>query len=376
MLNERLKVALVTPSYAPRVGGVEVHVERLAYELVVKGNAVEIFTQIGPFERRSAGEQAKGNGASSPIVHEFRDSTGSKRFRMAPGLPLSLRRSAHTFDIVHAHGFHAWPALASTFGIDRPFVFTPHYHGYGHTPMARVLHVPYDRIARRIFRQATKVICVSQAEANQLAEDYPGVSEKIRVIRNGVDIESFSAVGGHVAHRPVVASIGRLERYKQVDRLLSAFSLVKSQAELVVVGDGPLRENLESQAKSMDRVRFLGRVGNSDLRKLQRMASVTVSLSLHEAYGLIVAEAVVGGGRAIVSNIPAHAEIAREFPDRVELVAPDASPLLVSEAVERALHAQRPREQNYESLSWERVVHDTANIYYDVLGRRPQALVQ
>jgi len=151
---------------------------------------------------------------------------------------------------------------------------------------------------------------------------------------------------------------------------------VKSQAELVVVGDGPLRENLESQAKSMDRVRFLGRVGNSDLRKLQRMASVTVSLSLHEAYGLIVAEAVVGGGRAIVSNIPAHAEIAREFPDRVELVAPDASPLLVSEAVERALHAQRPREQNYESLSWERVVHDTANIYYDVLGRRPQALVQ
>jgi glycosyltransferase involved in cell wall biosynthesis len=108
---------------------------------------------------------------------------------------------------------------------------------------------------------------------------------------------------------PVLLTIGRLERYKNVDLIIKAFDALGSAASLVVVGDGPDRPRLEKLAGR--RVRFTGRVSDADLDALLADADVVTSASDHEAFGLVVADGLTAGARVVASRIPAYLEVGR-----------------------------------------------------------------
>src|SRR5262249_22130951 len=85
------------------------------------------------------------------------------------------------------------------------------------------------------------------------------------------------------------------------------------------------------------RVCFRGRVSDGELRRWQRTATSTLSMSAREAFGLVLLEAAVAGGRGVASDIPAHAELAHRLGAagaRMAGVAPDVA------AVAAALDSQ------------------------------------
>jgi glycosyltransferase involved in cell wall biosynthesis len=108
-----------------------------------------------------------------------------------------------------------------------------------------------------------------------------------------------------------VLTVGRVERYKNVDLIIRAFSGVRTEATLVVVGDGPDRPRLERLAAGAGRVRFTGRISDAELEALLSAADVVTSASDHEAFGLVVADGLTAGARVVASGIPAHREIGR-----------------------------------------------------------------
>ena len=88
---------------------------------------------------------------------------------------------------------------------------------------------------------------------------------------------------------PVVLTVGRLERYKNVDLIIDAFRALPYSAVLVVVGDGPDRGRLERHAEASEPgwpVVFTGRISDSMLDRLFAQANVVTSASDHEAFGL------------------------------------------------------------------------------------------
>jgi glycosyltransferase involved in cell wall biosynthesis len=109
----------------------------------------------------------------------------------------------------------------------------------------------------------------------------------------------------------MVLTVGRVERYKNLDLIIRAFSGVRTEATLVVVGDGPDRPRLERLAATVGRVRFTGRISDAELEALLSTADVVTSASDHEAFGLAVADGLTAGARVVASRIPAHLEIGR-----------------------------------------------------------------
>jgi glycosyltransferase involved in cell wall biosynthesis len=105
---------------------------------------------------------------------------------------------------------------------------------------------------------------------------------------------------------PVILFCAKLQPWKRPMDVLSAFALADGhKSHLVFAGDGPLREELESRAHSLSldgRVHFLGFTNQSALPAVYRASDVLVLPSEHEAFGVVVNEAMLCGCPAIVSD--------------------------------------------------------------------------
>lgn len=355
------RVALLAPRFAPSVGGVEVHVAGIAHGLASRGHEVQVLTQA----RRTSSRR---DGAVT--VHAFREVVPSDAYPIAPGLVPWLRDHARDLDVVHAHSYHGVPALAAAVATSGPFVFTPHYHGTGHTPFARFVHRGYGRLGRRIFERADRVLCVSRAEADLVARDHPATADRIEVIPNGVDVQAISGAEPFPTETPVVLVLGRLLPYKRVDLVVRAMSALGNEAELVVLGDGADRPRLERLAREgAVHCRFVGRVPAPDVARWLTTASVVVSASEREAFGLTLLEALTAGARVVASAIPAHREVADVWGGggAVRLVE-DGD---VAAAVREQLRAGRLGPADRPRWSWDDVAARVADVYDGVVAGVP-----
>lgn len=355
-----MRIALAGPGYPPTPGGVEQVLAQTARALSRAGHEVEVFVQErrpphgSPHPDGLAPTEAAAEQDGGVRVHRF-PSRGPHDYPLAPGLARALAERSRGFDLVHGHSYHALTGLTAALTAHAPFVFTPHYHGTGHSPLRAALHRVYRPLGAQAFRRAAAVVCVSGAEAGLVAQHFPEAAAKCFVVPNGVDPQPIRAARPYPDEPPTLLSVGRLERYKRVDRLIEAFAELAYQgldgaggpgspgglagfggAQLVIVGAGPDRARLTALASRLAAagapgtaaIRFPGRIGDDELHRWLRTARVLCSLSEHEAFGLAPAEALVAGARVVLSDIPAHRELASAAAHR-----PDASALSAATAL-------------------------------------------
>jgi len=188
-------------------------------------------------------------------------------FKTTGFAPLFVRRLRKLRPaLLHAHfgpaGLRALP-LARALGI--PLVVT--FQGYDATvydEFARAskhyAHRAYVRRRKVLERGATLLIAVSNFIRGEMIRQGFG-GDKILVHYVGVDTESFCP-NPSVRREPIVLFAGRLAEKKGCQYLIRAMARVQSQSphtELVVIGDGHLRPELERlAAQSLRRYRFLG----------------------------------------------------------------------------------------------------------------------
>jgi glycosyltransferase involved in cell wall biosynthesis len=358
-----MRVSLVSPGFPPQLGGVEVVVRHLADELSGYGHQVTVYAQ----RPRGSSFQA---GRDYP-VRWFADWTGSRQFLVAPGLLRALWRDRGLFDVIHAHSFHAVPAMMAATVPKVPLVFTPHLLAAGGTRVASTVHIVYDPLATLLFRRAEKVTCVSAAEAELVLRRYPFIEPRLSVVPLGADIEALLAADPFDADRPVILVAGRLEAYKRVDTAIRAFARMRNKdPQLVICGTGSHRLALERLVRELgiaSRVSFRGQVSQEDLRRWQRTATVTLSLSEMECFGLVLLEAIVAGSRVVASDIPAHAELANRLGRAdagMALVPPDVA----AAAAELDLQVEMGRLATLpdQSLDWSATARQFEAVYRSV----------
>ncbi len=160
----------------------------------------------------------------------------------------------------------------------------------------------------------TGVITVSNSSKEKLvAGGVPG--ELIDVIPNGVNLEFFDGVTAEKSKRPRIIYVGRLIEYKHIDDLMLAFSKLKMDAELYIVGVGPERRKLEALAEKLgivNRTTFTGFVDDAKKVELLKSAHVFVLASTVEGFGIALVEAMAAGTPTLSANIPALREVAEE----------------------------------------------------------------
>lgn len=287
-----MKIIQVTPRYPPRTGGVETHVQQISERLVDRGHEVTVFTA-------DAGASVESHTTRNGVeVRRFRGFAPSDAFHIAPQIALAVRRA--DADVVHAHNYHSLPMLFAALGvIDERLVVTPHYHGGSASRLRDRLLSLYRPLGRWAMRRADAVIAVSEWERRELQRDF-GIDAT--VIPNGIDVERFADAEPEARERPYLLSVGRLEEYKGIQDVIRALGGLPD-FDLIIAGTGPYREQLEAIARDIDvrgRIEFLGYVDTDCLPGLYAGASVYVTLSRFEAFGMTVGEALAAGTPSVV----------------------------------------------------------------------------
>ena len=109
--------------------------------------------------------------------------------------------------------------------------------------------------------------------------------------------------------KPIVAFVGRLVGLKNIPALIHAFGPLKEKAQLVIVGDGPEREELETLAP--DAI-FTGMKSGDELLAWYNLIDILVLPSAQEAYGAVTGEALMAGAKVVVSRRSGSCDLVRE----------------------------------------------------------------
>lgn len=301
-----MKIVQVCPRYLPYIGGVETHVRELSKRLARRGFEVVVLTTD------SDGGLPKRETIDDVEVRRFGAWAPGDAYYFSRELKSYLLRNSDCFDVVHAHCYHAFPALYATQAKSgNRLVFTSHYHGTGHTFFRSMLHIPYRFVGRRIFDKADKVICVSGFEKGLIRERFEVDEGKFVVIPNGVNLTEFRNLQKRESHGRIILTVSRLEKYKGIQYLIRVLPLLDENVTLDVVGKGPYRESLMEIAQRLGvgkRIRFSHDLPREELLRKFADANVFALLSEHEAYGITVAEALCAGTPCIVTRTSALTE--------------------------------------------------------------------
>ncbi|MBA2720931.1 MAG: glycosyltransferase family 4 protein [Chloroflexi bacterium] len=365
----------MTPGYPPRIGGVERHVEVLANGAVDAALDVEVLT-TDPSGRLAAADRAGG-----VLIRRFRTVRGSDVFYLSPRMGWWLLRHAGRFDLIHGHSYHAPLALLAAIAarIHRvPFIVTPHYHGSGHTSVRRLVHTIYRFFGAWMIRSAALVICNSEAECRLVRTDF-GDDLPTAVILPGVEADDLIGAEPFDVVGKLILTGGRLETYKQVERAVMAMADLPSEYRLVIFGEGPARPSIEAAIRAgrlEDRVELVGRVSTLDLARWFRSATVFVSMSRKEAFGLTVLEAAAAGSAVVCSDIPAYRELVDRLPvGRVRITSVDAPPLAIARAIEDVAAATGGDTIGPLLPTWAAMVAGVVGSYATVLADRRSAAI-
>lgn len=185
-----------------------------------------------------------------------------------------------------------------------------------HSVVSRTISGRFGVLKRQIislfYPRADAVITVSQGCKDELVRDYRVLEKKITVIPNGIDLDSIRLrAAEEVADPwfcgdiPVIVTIGRLTKAKNLPLLLKAVSQVQKtqQVRLVIIGEGLERAALSTLSQKLglqDSVRFLGFQSNP--YKFLAKSSLFVLSSSWESFSLVIIEAMCLGVPVVATD--------------------------------------------------------------------------
>jgi glycosyltransferase involved in cell wall biosynthesis len=238
---------------------------------------------------------------------------------ISPAFPLWLRRAIkrHRPDVLHIHmpNVSAFWALLLTSARRIPWVV--HWHSdveQSRFKLSLRMGYPHYFIFERAVLEGAEGIIVTSPQYLEASKPLSPWSEKCHVIPLGVAPERLPEVseqdtqGLWKGSALRVLAVGRLSYYKGFETLVRAV-IGESDKELVIVGEGEERANLEAllaKAGNPAHIRLLGEVDDDTVHKL--MASCDVfclpSLERTEAFGLVLLEAMRYAKPLLVSELP------------------------------------------------------------------------
>jgi sugar transferase (PEP-CTERM/EpsH1 system associated) len=237
-----------------------------------------------------------------------------------------------------------------------------------------------QQVRRLLSPFVTDFVTVSRDLARWLIEEVRVPARKVRTIYNGVDTARY-ALGDRAAARralgippdwTVAGTVGRLDPVKDQIGLIRAFgqAAIKGKSALVIVGDGPVRRQLEALVKELalgDRVRLLGE--RDDVPLILRALDVFVLSSIGEGTSNAILEAMATGLPVIATRAGGNSELVRDGltgriiePRRPDVLAEALTAYLDDPVLARA-HGAGGRERAVGDFGLERMLAGYTALY-------------
>lgn len=387
-----MRILLLNDVAAP-VGGAEVLTYDLRDELRKRGH-----------DARVLASDACGNGGDADY-RCFGTTGGLRTLNRVANLRAvrSLRNALETFrpDVVHVRMFTTQLSpLILPLLREVPTVYNaPWYETICPTGLKLLrdgtrCEEPAGRACRRcLSRRAWVALMVQQRLIVRWLDAFDVVvanseTTRAKLVANGVDATRriYNGVPSRpmrpsLDERPVIAYAGRLSHEKGVDVLVEAFARVAAalpEAELLLVGDGPLRTEIDDRVAAnglASRVKMTGQLNRIDAERTMDAAWIQVAPSLlEEPFGIAAAEAMMRGTAVVASEGGGLGEIVEAGRGGILVPPGDANALaeaLIGLARDRDrvdLLGATGRGWAIDNVSVERCVDQFLDVYADING--------
>lgn len=308
-----MKILITTDLYTTMTNGVVTSVKNLSRELRDAGHEVRILTLSDTIHSHKEGDTYYIHSMPLKVYPDVR-------------MPLPRNRRSQSLireiiqwkpDVIHSQceffSFHYARRIAKRTGA--PIVHT--YHTQYEQYVSYVLpgKLGGDLLVKTFSRKRLKkvdIIVAPTEKMKQVLEDY-GVKNEIAVVPSGISLqqhqgrmsqqerEDMRRLLGIPQEHKVILNLGRLGNEKNLNEVVKLFASAlerKPNLTLLIVGDGPARENLEKQARELgisEHVIFTGMVDPDDVQNYYQLGDVFVSASTSETQGLTYIEAAANG---------------------------------------------------------------------------------
>lgn len=246
----------------------------------------------------------------------------------------------------------------------------------------RILWSPWI-MQQVVARRLPRVIVVSETSKRSVQEAFDLDPDRMRVVHNGIDTEVFRPMPEVERQPGLIVYVGNSEdRNKGARYLMEALDLLQNDRrdyQLALVDQKRERlklvPRLVKEFGLQSRVHFMGRLPIDQLVRLYNQATIVVSPSLYEGFGLPAAEAMSCGKPVIATTGGAFPEII-DHDETGWLVPPgnsralaDAIRLLMEDAALRDRLGRAGREAILRRFSWRKAAEETLAVYEELLGR-------
>jgi rhamnosyl/mannosyltransferase len=302
-----MHIVHVLKFYRPTIGGVERVAEFYTDAARAAGHDVTILVSANTDER--PGRTVLENGA---VLIRLRSLGNLMRMPISPSLPFALLKWIYKADIVHFHEPYPHGTLWLWL-LPKPYKLITTWHG--DVVRQKTLKPYVEWLQNRLAARTDALVTTT----TRMPGSSPVLSrhlDRIRVVTFMIDLAPFDALRNDAEHIAVVRArysgryvlaCGRLVPYKGYDFLIDAME--GTDIRVVIVGEGPLREELQARARERgveSQVQFVGAVDDDTLRDLFCACEYFAFPSSNhgEAFGLVQLEAMAAGRPVINTSLP------------------------------------------------------------------------
>ena len=342
----------------PQAGGAEIHLHEIFGRLAAKGHEVRLLCGGWP----GCPPRARIDG-----VDVFRVGTRHSFPFFAHGF---YRRHLRGWADILVEDINKIPLYTPRWGVRSTVALVPHLFGSTAfqefpAPLAAAVWIaerPLGSMYRRIPFEA-----ISESTAEDLS--HRGIPRpSIQVIYPGIDTAAYTPNAQERSPAPLFAYLGRLKKYKGVHFVIRAFAEMNVPgAILEIAGAGDYRPDLEALARSLDlgsRVRFLGRISETEKLALLRRAWALAFASPKEGWGITNLEAAACATPVVASNSPGIRESVRDGTTGFLVPHGDVSAMAaamrrLAESPELVTKLGAAARAFSETFTWERAAAET-----------------
>ncbi|MCD6449717.1 MAG: glycosyltransferase family 4 protein [Thermotogaceae bacterium] len=377
--ESKMRIAINTLSIAPTRGGAKTYLTSLVRHLAKMDQENDYFLFVTPLNDTLF--EGLGENFKKIRLFLWSDNRAMRLFLEQFAIPYYVRK--YKIDVLFSPGNVGtlFPRCKQVIVVHGPLTVRALRQQYAPKEVPRIFSLFYDIMLPLSLKSAQKVIVVSQSMKEWLLRQVSVTDLKIRVVYEGVDLSLFSprAEGKRVSiGRPYILFLSTLFRYKNADKVIQAFGLVKRHYsiphELVIGGRDPggrvaeLKRLSEKQGVA-DSVRFLGQVPFELVPDLYKHADIFLYPSTLESFGLPPLEAMACGTPVIGSN---RCSVPEVIGDAGLIVDPDNIKEM-GEAIYRLLNDQKLRNrliqkgfERVKMFTWERAARETLQVFKEV----------
>jgi glycosyltransferase involved in cell wall biosynthesis len=285
-----------------------------------------------------------------------------------------LLKGEFAFDLIDAHYYYPDGVAAALLGrrLGKPVVITARG--------TDINLIPGYRLPRRLIQWAGRSSAASIAVCRALRDEMAALgiaAERITVLRNGVDLETFAPVPKDQARArlglegPLLLSVGYLIERKGHDLLIRALRDLPGWRALIV-GQGELRTQLAALARQTgvaERVHFAGAVAQPDLKYYYSAADALVLASSREGMANVLLESLACGTPVVATPLWGTPEVVAR-PEAGRLMRERSVAALVDAVNELMRSPPDPRavRQYAEGFSWDATTQGQLQLFNRVLA--------